>query len=172
VGELGGKDIQQWTIRMSRAWIDDLKAVAYERRVHPSALVEEWVWPQAYRDRSPSAAVKWNTVARPVREGSWRAVLENRRRRKGATSAACVGIVCGIRALCVDRTPRTGTCENLAGGDSMATVHEPSAEPPQPTCPWCPYTGILTQVLMHMESAQHRRWCDLALSPPIASSRV
>jgi hypothetical protein len=54
----------------------------------------------------------------------------------------------------------------------MATDHEPSAEPPQPTCPWCPYTGILTQVLMHMESAHHRRWCDLALSPPIASSRV
>jgi hypothetical protein len=50
---------------MSKAWIDDLKPVPYERRVHPSALVEEWAWQQAYRDRSPSAAAEWNTGARP-----------------------------------------------------------------------------------------------------------
>jgi hypothetical protein len=47
-------------------------------------------------------------------------------------------------------------------------VTPPTQEPEQPTCPWCPYTGTLKQVLMHMESAHHRRWCDLALSPPIA----
>jgi hypothetical protein len=44
---------------------------------------------------------------------------------------------------------------------------------PQPTppygCPWCPYTDTrLTQVMTHMESAHHDRWCALALYPPIA----
>jgi hypothetical protein len=46
----------------------------------------------------------------------------------------------------------------------------PTAEPPESTCPWCQaYTGTLKQVLQHMESAHHRRWCDLALYPPITS---
>jgi hypothetical protein len=36
-------------------------------------------------------------------------------------------------------------------------------------CPWCAYTtNVRMKVLMHMESAHHHRWCDLALSPPIA----
>ena len=43
-----------------------------------------------------------------------------------------------------------------------------SPEPLEPTCPWCDYTDSLKKVLMHMESAHHRRWCDLALYPPIA----
>jgi hypothetical protein len=30
----------------------------------------------------------------------------------------------------------------------------------EPACPWCDYTGTLKQVVMHMESAHHRRWCD------------
>jgi hypothetical protein len=47
-----------------------------------------------------------------------------------------------------------------------------SPERQEPTCPWCgAYTGNLKQVLMHMESAHHRRWCDLALHPPIAGER-
>jgi hypothetical protein len=45
-------------------------------------------------------------------------------------------------------------------------------EPPEPReipCPWCDETcPALKQVLMHMESAHPRRWCDLALYPPIA----
>ena len=44
------KDVQQWTIRLSKALIDHLKAVAYERRMPPSQLIEELVW-QALRDR-------------------------------------------------------------------------------------------------------------------------
>jgi hypothetical protein len=46
-------------------------------------------------------------------------------------------------------------------------MDQPKTSPEQ-TCPWCPYTGTLKQVLMHMESSHHRRWCDLALYPPIA----
>ena len=38
------KDIQQWTVRLSKALIDHLKAVAYERRIPPSQLVEELMW--------------------------------------------------------------------------------------------------------------------------------
>jgi DNA-binding transcriptional MocR family regulator len=38
------KDIQQWTVRLSKALVDHLKAVAYERRIPPSQLVEELVW--------------------------------------------------------------------------------------------------------------------------------
>jgi hypothetical protein len=44
------KDVQQWTIRLSKALIDHLKAVAYERRMPPSQLVEELVW-RAINDR-------------------------------------------------------------------------------------------------------------------------
>src|SRR5882724_1627216 len=44
------KDVQQWTVRLSKALIDHLKAVAYERRVPPSQLVEELVW-KALNDR-------------------------------------------------------------------------------------------------------------------------
>jgi hypothetical protein len=45
---------------------------------------------------------------------------------------------------------------------------QPNPAPHQSTCPWCPYTGSLKQVLMHMESAHPWRWCDLVLYPPIA----
>ena len=38
------KDIQQWTVRLSKALIEHLKVVAYERRIPPSQLVEELVW--------------------------------------------------------------------------------------------------------------------------------
>jgi hypothetical protein len=43
------KEIQQWTVRLSKALIEHLKAVAYERRMPPSQLVEELVW-QALTD--------------------------------------------------------------------------------------------------------------------------
>jgi hypothetical protein len=35
------RDIVQWTVRLSRALIEDLKALAYERRRHPSEIVEQ-----------------------------------------------------------------------------------------------------------------------------------
>jgi hypothetical protein len=38
------KDIQQWTVRLSKALIDHLKVVAYERRIPPSQLGEDLVW--------------------------------------------------------------------------------------------------------------------------------
>jgi hypothetical protein len=45
-------------------------------------------------------------------------------------------------------------------------------EPPAISCPWCHETRpTLKQVLMHMESAHHRQWCDLVLYPPIAGER-
>jgi hypothetical protein len=37
-----------------------------------------------------------------------------------------------------------------------------------PKCPWCPFTGKLKQVLRHMESEHYKKWCELALYPPIA----
>jgi hypothetical protein len=48
--------------------------------------------------------------------------------------------------------------------------HDPktSGPPQDETCPWCPYTGSLEQVVQHMSFEHHGRWCDLALSPPIA----
>jgi hypothetical protein len=47
-----------------------------------------------------------------------------------------------------------------------------SPEPQESTCPWCDYTdALLKKVLMHMESAHYRRWCDLALYRPIAGER-
>jgi DNA-binding transcriptional MocR family regulator len=46
------KEIQQWTVRLSKALIDHLKVVAYERRIPPSQLVEEYLW-QALTDRRP-----------------------------------------------------------------------------------------------------------------------
>jgi hypothetical protein len=49
------KDIQQWTIRLSKALIEHIKAVAYERRIPPSQLLEEWLWHQAYHDKSPDS---------------------------------------------------------------------------------------------------------------------
>jgi hypothetical protein len=50
----------------------------------------------------------------------------------------------------------------------MAQTPEPRQQPAH-QCPWCPYTDVLLKkVLNHMESAHHRRWCDLALYPPIA----
>ena len=47
------KEIQQWTVRLSKALIEHLKAVAYERRIPPSQLVEELVW-HALNDRGSS----------------------------------------------------------------------------------------------------------------------
>ena len=47
------KEIQQWTVRLSKALIQHLKAVAYERRMAPSQLVEELVW-KALTDHQPS----------------------------------------------------------------------------------------------------------------------
>jgi hypothetical protein len=47
------KDVQQWTVRLSKALIEHLKAVAYERRIPPSQLVEELVW-KALTDHHPS----------------------------------------------------------------------------------------------------------------------
>jgi hypothetical protein len=47
------RDIQQWTVWLSKALIDQLKAVAYERRIHPSQLLDELAW-QALHDQSPS----------------------------------------------------------------------------------------------------------------------
>jgi hypothetical protein len=41
------KDIQQWTVRLSKALIEHIKRVAYERRVNPSELVERWLWEKA-----------------------------------------------------------------------------------------------------------------------------
>jgi transposase len=38
------KDIQQWTVRLSKALIEHLKALAYEQRIPPSQLVEELLW--------------------------------------------------------------------------------------------------------------------------------
>jgi hypothetical protein len=46
------KDIQQWTVRLSKALIDHLKAVAYERRMPPSQLVEELLL-KALTDHQP-----------------------------------------------------------------------------------------------------------------------
>ena len=45
------KEIQQWTVRLSKALIDHLKAVAYERRLAPSQLLEALAW-QALNDQS------------------------------------------------------------------------------------------------------------------------
>jgi DNA-binding transcriptional MocR family regulator len=47
------KDIQQWTVRLSKALIEHLKAVGYERRNPPSQLVEELLW-KALTDQLPS----------------------------------------------------------------------------------------------------------------------
>jgi hypothetical protein len=44
--------IQQWTVRLSKALIDHLKAVAYERRMPPSQLLEELVL-KALTDHQP-----------------------------------------------------------------------------------------------------------------------
>jgi hypothetical protein len=47
------KDIQQWTVRLSKALIEHIKAVAYARRIPPSQLVEELVW-KALTEHHPS----------------------------------------------------------------------------------------------------------------------
>jgi hypothetical protein len=47
------KDIQQWTVCLSKALIEHLKAVGYERRIPPSQLVEEFLW-KALTDQLPS----------------------------------------------------------------------------------------------------------------------
>jgi hypothetical protein len=38
------KDIQQWTVRLSKVLIEPIKAVSYERRMPPSQLLEELEW--------------------------------------------------------------------------------------------------------------------------------
>jgi transposase len=43
------KEIQQWTVRLSKARIEHLKAVAYERRIRPGQLLEALAW-QALND--------------------------------------------------------------------------------------------------------------------------
>jgi hypothetical protein len=48
------KDIQQWTVCLSKALIEHLKAVGYERRIPPSQLVEELLW-TALTDRRSAA---------------------------------------------------------------------------------------------------------------------
>jgi hypothetical protein len=45
------QEIQQWTVRLSKALIEHIKAVAYERRLNPSELVEQWL-----REKQPSPA--------------------------------------------------------------------------------------------------------------------
>jgi hypothetical protein len=51
----------------------------------------------------------------------------------------------------------------------MANPERSPINPPEIQCPWCPYTDTLVKkVIQHMESAHYRRWCDLALYPPIA----
>jgi DNA-binding transcriptional MocR family regulator len=45
------KEVQQWTMRLSKALIEHLKAVAYARRIPPSQLLEEWCWRQAHDDK-------------------------------------------------------------------------------------------------------------------------
>jgi hypothetical protein len=47
------RDIQQWTVRLSKALIEHIKAVGYERRIPPSQLVETLLW-QALKDPSSS----------------------------------------------------------------------------------------------------------------------
>jgi hypothetical protein len=47
------KDIQQWTVWLSKALIEHLKAVGYEQRIPPSQLVEELLW-KALTDQLPS----------------------------------------------------------------------------------------------------------------------
>jgi hypothetical protein len=38
------KDIQQWTVRLSKVLIEHLKAISYEQRLAPSQLVEALLW--------------------------------------------------------------------------------------------------------------------------------
>jgi hypothetical protein len=38
------KDIQQWTVCLSEALIEHVKAVAYERCIPPNWLLEDWLW--------------------------------------------------------------------------------------------------------------------------------
>jgi hypothetical protein len=52
-------------------------------------------------------------------------------------------------------------------------VTSKSTAPPDIACPWCTYTDVLLKkVLNHMESAHYRRWCDLALCPPITGGKA
>jgi len=46
------KDIQQWTVRLSKALIEHIKAVAYEQRLNPSEVVEQWLWEKAHEQSS------------------------------------------------------------------------------------------------------------------------
>jgi transposase len=61
------KDVQQWTVRLSKVLIDHLKAVAYERRIPPSQLVEELMW-TALTYQAPSTPEPAST---PDRNASW-----------------------------------------------------------------------------------------------------
>jgi hypothetical protein len=62
------KDIQQWTVRLSKALIEHLKTVAYERRIPPSQLVEELVW-KALMDHHPWTP---SSASTPDRKSSWK----------------------------------------------------------------------------------------------------
>jgi len=42
------QNVQQWTLRLSKALIEHVKRVAHERRLNPSELVEEWLWQKAH----------------------------------------------------------------------------------------------------------------------------
>jgi hypothetical protein len=46
------RDVQQWTIRLSRALIEDVKALAYDRRMHPSEIVEQLLKEALHNRRS------------------------------------------------------------------------------------------------------------------------
>jgi hypothetical protein len=52
--------------------------------------------------------------------------------------------------------------------DERTATPPTSDQPPEPRCPWCPYTGPLRQVLAHMEAAHPGEMADLGLYPPIA----
>jgi hypothetical protein len=54
--------------------------------------------------------------------------------------------------------------------DHVEPSDQPNPDPDESTCPWCPYTGRLKQVLRHMESAHPKQWRDVALYPPIAGA--
>jgi hypothetical protein len=48
-------EIQQWTIRISKAWIDYVKQVAYERRLNPSEVVEACLWQALGAQQPPTS---------------------------------------------------------------------------------------------------------------------
>jgi hypothetical protein len=55
--------------------------------------------------------------------------------------------------------------------DQVDKQLESIQQPDITKCPWCPYTGNLKQVIRHVESEHYKKWCELALYPPIAGGR-